>query len=157
MEPILNKFSIAGELTGNAADFTSKSFLVSPFVPVKYSIPVLPCTTSLFGDAWVAPNWRHLLWSRGVHFKPGHSFMILRCFILCLILNPHRASLFLVHHWPSIPQLPTVVCDICGPITLKQTWEILLMFQISLVYLLVMGYEKKSCIHKLVDFTDKRL
>lgn len=56
MEPILNTFSIAGELRGNTAGFTTKAFLVSPFVPVKYSIPTFPCTTSLFGDAWLVPN-----------------------------------------------------------------------------------------------------
>lgn len=97
MEPILNTFSIAGELRGNAAGFTTKALLVSPFVPVKYSIPTLPCTTSLFGDAWLVPNWKHLFWSWGVNFRPRHSFMILRCFILCLALNPDRAPLLLVH------------------------------------------------------------
>lgn len=131
MEPILNTFSSAGELRGNVAGFTPKAFLVSPFVPVKYSIPTLPCTTSLFGDAWLVPNWKHLFWSWGVNFRPRHSFMILRCFILCLPLNPDRAPLFLVHRWPSIPQLPAVTCDIRGRltppcrITRKQMWGIL--------------------------------
>lgn len=56
MEPILSTFSIAGKLTGNAAGFSLRAFSVSPFVPVKYSIPPLTCTMSHFGDAWVALN-----------------------------------------------------------------------------------------------------
>lgn len=117
MGPILNTFSIAGELTGNIAGFSTRAFSVSSFVPVKYSILPLACTTSHFGDAWVAPNWKLFFWSWEVNFRARHSFVILRCFILCLTLNPARASLF-VHHWPPVSLLSAGVSDSCRLISL---------------------------------------
>lgn len=153
MEPILNTFSIAGEPTGNAAGFSTRAFSVSPFVPVKYSIPPLPCTTSHFGDAWFAPNWKHLFWSWEVNFRHRHSFMILRCFILCLTLNPDGASLFSVNRWPPILQLSAGVFDICRLIPLacrilwKQMWKILGNISKYLLYLLEMKHTKKRVIY----------
>lgn len=116
MEPILNTFSIAGELTGNTVSFSTRAFSVSPFVPVKYSIPPLPCTTSHFWGRLGCPKLKAFVLELGSKFQAPSQFHDIEVFYFVSYTKSRRRSSFL---WPPLASCPTAgVSDICRLILL---------------------------------------